>query len=112
MHQARFLAHVIRGSESHLLTPILSSSSCEHSHSGGGISISKVVNTANQFVMGGSPGTAGAVDTGYPTLSEHPVGQKIESIYQGRLRQFTAKGQFESETLRRYEFSILGETFL
>ncbi|PGH18153.1 hypothetical protein AJ80_04540 [Polytolypa hystricis UAMH7299] len=35
----------------------------------------------------------------YPTLAKRPVGQQIKSIYQERLRQFTATGQYEKQSL-------------
>ena len=37
---------------------------------------------------------------GYPQLNFVPKGQQIRSIYQDRIRQFTASGQYESLNLR------------
>lgn len=36
----------------------------------------------------------------YPKLAAGPVGQQINSIYRGRLDQFTSHGQFESQNLQ------------
>lgn len=36
----------------------------------------------------------------YPKLASGPVGQQINSIYTGRLGQFTGHGQFESQNLQ------------
>ncbi|KAL7266692.1 Glycoside hydrolase, 38 vacuolar alpha mannosidase [Rhizina undulata] len=40
------------------------------------------------------------VETSYPKLNFSPKGQQIRSIYQDRLKQFTATGQYESKNLR------------
>jgi len=42
-----------------------------------------------------SPGTSS-----YPQLNFTPKGRQIRDIYQDRLRQFTAQGQYESKNLR------------
>ncbi|KIW91920.1 uncharacterized protein Z519_07890 [Cladophialophora bantiana CBS 173.52] len=47
--------------------------------------------------MGGE--TSSRATSFYPRLSTHPVGQKIQSIYTDRLRQFTSGGQYEKENL-------------
>ncbi|EXJ69120.1 alpha-mannosidase [Cladophialophora psammophila CBS 110553] len=47
--------------------------------------------------MGGE--TSSRATSSYPRLSTHPVGQKIQSIYTDRLRQFTSGGQYEKENL-------------
>lgn len=38
--------------------------------------------------------------SGYPKLNFEPKGQQIRSIYQDRIKQFTAHGQYESQNLR------------
>ena len=35
-----------------------------------------------------------------PQLSAGPVGQQVSSIYKERLRQFTGRGQYESQNLQ------------
>ncbi|KAG0633137.1 Alpha-mannosidase [Tuber brumale] len=52
--------------------------------------------------MGGgtSISSASAGTSSYPQLNFTPKGQQIRDIYQDRLRQFTAQGQYESKNLR------------
>jgi alpha-mannosidase len=38
--------------------------------------------------------------SGYPQLNFTPKGQQIRNIYQDRLKQFTATGQYEAQNLR------------
>lgn len=44
--------------------------------------------------------------TTVPKLSAGPVGQQIHSIYKGRLGTFTETGQYASQNLRAYVFSL------
>lgn len=37
-----------------------------------------------------------------PRAPQHPVGQRIKSIYTDRLRQFTQTGQYEGQNLVSY----------
>lgn len=48
--------------------------------------------------MGG--GRASVEPSGYPKLNFNPKGQQIRNIYQDRLKQFTAEGQYQSQNLR------------
>lgn len=49
--------------------------------------------------MGGESASRSTVSSSYPQLMSKPVGQKIESIYTDRLRQFTSGGQYERQNL-------------
>lgn len=48
--------------------------------------------------MGG--GQAAAESSGYPKLNFAPKGHQIRDIYQDRIKQFTAEGQYASQNLR------------
>lgn len=48
--------------------------------------------------MGG--GQAAAESSGYPKLNFNPKGHQIRDIYQDRIKQFTAEGQYASQNLR------------
>lgn len=48
--------------------------------------------------MGG--GQASAESSGYPKLNFNPKGHQIRDIYQDRIKQFTAEGQYASQNLR------------
>lgn len=41
-----------------------------------------------------------------PRAPEHPVGQRIKSIYTDRLRQFTDSGQYREQSLISYVYPI------
>ncbi|KAI4171516.1 MAG: hypothetical protein LQ343_004254 [Gyalolechia ehrenbergii] len=60
---------------------------------------------------GGNPQTPG---TSLPKLAAGPVGQQIHSIYKGRLRQFTANGEYSSQNLQSamYEGRASGEDYV
>ena len=47
--------------------------------------------------MGGEP--PHSAPASLPQLAERPVGQRITRIYTDRLRQFIARGQYESQNL-------------
>lgn len=48
---------------------------------------------------------------GYPLLNEHPVGKKVQSIYENRLRIFTATGEYEKINLPHfYDRHVIGTT--
>lgn len=57
--------------------------------------------------MGGEKGPVGPADTGYPKLNFEPVGQKIQNIYQDRLRQFTSRGQYKMDTLPGWVYLLV-----
>lgn len=48
--------------------------------------------------MGG--GQVPAESSGYPKLNFSPKGLQIRNIYQDRIKQFTAQGQYASQNLR------------
>ncbi|KAA8893384.1 glycosyl hydrolases family 38 N-terminal domain-containing protein [Sphaerosporella brunnea] len=50
--------------------------------------------------MGGGSKPASAQETGYPQLNLTPKGAQIRDIYQSRIKNFTAKGQYQGVNLR------------
>ncbi|KAI9828731.1 MAG: Glycoside hydrolase, 38 vacuolar alpha mannosidase [Thelocarpon impressellum] len=48
-------------------------------------------------VMGGDSNSR--APSTYPKMADHPVGQKIQSIYKDRLGQFTGRGQYDTKNL-------------
>ncbi|KZF25892.1 glycoside hydrolase family 38 protein [Xylona heveae TC161] len=62
--------------------------------------------------MGGE--TSNRAPSSYPTLAKYPVGQKIQSIYKDRLRQFTDGGQYGGQSLLSvlYEGRASGDDFV
>jgi hypothetical protein len=85
-------------------TDYLSESSNSHNHSHGQTHSNFLANVKPlQSVLstmgGGNKPPSSSQETGYPQLNFTPKGAQIRDIYQGRIKNFTAKGQYEDVNL-------------